>query len=89
MIKTIFYFILVSAHTFIVAALPNKVLGTSAISDITLVPANASTPGLRKLVCVLPTISLKRARSKKNGSSLEPANILMPFALAPIAAVAP
>ena len=57
---------------------PNNDLGTSTTVLNTLVPANESAPGLLKLEAVPAIIFLYCVRSKKNGSSLVPANTLIP-----------
>lgn len=79
------YLDFVSPHTLIEAALPNIDFGTSTTIDMTFVPANVSEPGLLKPPGAVPAIiALYCAKSKKKGSSLGPANTLMPFEPLPI-----
>ena len=69
-------FLLVSAHVFNVAAVPNEAFGTSITMARTLVPAKVSVPGLLNPGAVPPSIACYWPKSKKNGSSLGPAKNL-------------
>ena len=59
--------------------------GSSTTIASALDPAKVSTPGSRNAVAIPIRISLKRARSKKKGSSLRPAKTVRP---PPVAVVA-